>query len=66
MKNEIDTYIATRAYPDTQEHCAEYTSHYLYLMKQRPPMENHMKMNDKHRPGNTVELRDSDHYHMGI
>ena len=26
MKNEIDTYVATRAYPDTQEHCAEYTS----------------------------------------
>ena len=25
-KNEIDTCIATRAYPDTQEHCAEYTS----------------------------------------
>ena len=26
MKNEVDTYVATRAFPDTHEHCAEYTS----------------------------------------
>ena len=24
MKNEIDTYVATRAYPDRHEHCTEY------------------------------------------
>ena len=25
-ENEIDTYVATRAYPDRHEHCTEYTS----------------------------------------